>query len=183
MLRHAEDVCVVLLEAADAGEAVEGAGKLIPVEDAEIGEAHGEFAVGALAGAEHEAVRRAVHRLDEIFHTVDVHCGIHAVAVEVEVTRGFPKIRFTDVRRIDDVVAVPEMFSLPEILVPPPPLRRVHFDISTVDRLDEKGSALDSLLSAHASGQVSSDGSDDSTASIAYLMEYCCGVQDGLMEV
>lgn len=63
LVHAAEDVGVVLLEAADAGEAGEGAAELVAVEDAEVGVADGEDVVGAGLVGVHEAVPGAVHRL------------------------------------------------------------------------------------------------------------------------
>lgn len=56
----AEDVGVVLLEPPDAGEAVQGARELVAVQDAKVGKADGQLAVGAVAVGEHEAVTGAV---------------------------------------------------------------------------------------------------------------------------
>eukprot|EP00050_Salpingoeca_kvevrii_P006220 m.288086 g.288086 ORF g.288086 m.288086 type:complete len:548 (-) comp11898_c0_seq1:182-1825(-) len=64
LLGEAEDVGVILLEAADTREAREGAGKLVAVEDAKVGKAKRELLVGAVAVLEDEAVSRAVHGLE-----------------------------------------------------------------------------------------------------------------------
>ena len=61
----AEEVGVVLGEAADAGHAVEFAGLFPAVDGAELGEAHGEVAVGVRLRGEDLDVVRAVHRLEQ----------------------------------------------------------------------------------------------------------------------
>ncbi len=55
--RHAEDVGVVLLEAAYASETSERAGKLVAVQNPKISEANGQLAVGADAMVEHQAAK------------------------------------------------------------------------------------------------------------------------------
>ena len=62
----AEDVGVVLHEAAYAHQAVQRAGRLVAVAGAEFGQAHGQVAVGAQAVVEHLHVAGAVHRFDGI---------------------------------------------------------------------------------------------------------------------
>jgi hypothetical protein len=61
----AEEVGVVLGEAADAGHAVELAGLLPAIDGAELGEAHGQVAVGVRLRGEDLDVVRAVHRLQQ----------------------------------------------------------------------------------------------------------------------
>ena len=64
LLLGAEEVGVVLGEAAHAGHAVEFAGLLPAVDRAELGEAHGQVAVGVRLRGEDLDVVRAVHRLE-----------------------------------------------------------------------------------------------------------------------
>ena len=64
LIDGAEDVRVVLLEAAHAGQARERAAELVAVEHAKVGHAEGQVSVAAGAGGEEEAVARAVHRLE-----------------------------------------------------------------------------------------------------------------------
>ena len=52
----AEDVRVVLLEAAHAREAGQGAAELVAVQHAKVCQAHGQLAVRARAVPEHQAV-------------------------------------------------------------------------------------------------------------------------------
>src|SRR3990172_751557 len=69
----AEDVRVVLREAANAEEAVEDAGSLVAVHGAELRHADGQFAVAAEGVLVHLDVERAVHRLHVVVPPVDVH--------------------------------------------------------------------------------------------------------------
>eukprot|EP00053_Salpingoeca_punica_P013384 m.120929 g.120929 ORF g.120929 m.120929 type:complete len:748 (-) comp16189_c0_seq1:23-2266(-) len=88
--RQAEDVCVVLLEAADAGEAGEGARELVAVQHAKVGEANGQLLVRADAVAEHQAVARAVHRLQSKLLLLHFKAE-HVVLVVVPVAGGLPQ--------------------------------------------------------------------------------------------
>lgn len=61
---HAEVMGVVLLEAANASQARKSSAQLVAVKDAKVGKSHGQFAVRAVAMRKHQAVPRAVHRLE-----------------------------------------------------------------------------------------------------------------------
>lgn len=62
LVHPAEDVGVVLLEAADSGQAAQRSRQLVPVEHAEVGHPEGEFPPGARPVAEHQAARQAEPR-------------------------------------------------------------------------------------------------------------------------
>ena len=64
LLRHAEDMRVVLREAAHAHDAVQRAGRLVAVARAELGHADRQIAIGLEALIEDLHVAGAVHRLD-----------------------------------------------------------------------------------------------------------------------
>jgi hypothetical protein len=66
LVAAAEDVGIILHEAAHAREASEGAAELVAVQDAKLCESKRHFAVGTALGAEHEAVARAVHGLEGV---------------------------------------------------------------------------------------------------------------------
>ena len=72
----AEQVRVVLGEAAHAGHAAEFAGLLPAIDRAELGQAHGQVAVAARLAGENLDVMRAVHRLEQV--AVDLAL-LHAV--------------------------------------------------------------------------------------------------------
>mmetsp|Transcript_4005 Transcript_4005/g.16005 ORF Transcript_4005/g.16005 Transcript_4005/m.16005 type:complete len:884 (+) Transcript_4005:169-2820(+) len=99
----AEDVRVVLLEAADAREPREGARQFVAVQDAEVGVAHRKVAPRAQGLGEHEAVARAVHGLEAEFGAFDVEAE-HVVFVVERVARGVPEVEVVDVGRDDLVV-------------------------------------------------------------------------------
>jgi hypothetical protein len=74
----AEEMGVVLREAADARHAVELAGLFPAIDGAELGEAHGQVAVAVRLRGEDLDVMRAVHRLQQ--EAVDeLVVGHHAV--------------------------------------------------------------------------------------------------------
>jgi len=64
LVHGAEDVGVVLLEAADADEARQGSRQLVPVQDAEVGHANGQLSPGARPVIEHQTAN------------TNGHCGI-----------------------------------------------------------------------------------------------------------
>ena len=103
----AEDVGIVLREAAHAGEAVQLARLLVAVHGAELGEAHGQVAVAAGLGFIDFAVVRAVHRLEEEFLAgVGRFDGLERVgAVLLVVAAGHVQLFGADVGRDDGLVA------------------------------------------------------------------------------
>jgi hypothetical protein len=101
----AEDVRVVLGEAADAGQAVGHAGPLVAVQAAEVGEADRELAVAAAGLAEQHAVPGAVHRLHAELPLVD-RAREHVVLVVLVVTGGVEQLHVEDLRGDDLLVAV-----------------------------------------------------------------------------
>ena len=85
LLAGAEDVAVVLREAADPHQPVQRAGALVAVDRAELEQPQRQLAVAALPAVEDQAVHRAVHRLRVVRAVVHLHRRIHAVGVEPEV--------------------------------------------------------------------------------------------------
>ena len=124
LLGRAEDVRVVLREAAHAEKAVAHAVLLVAVDRAELGVADRQVAVAALLELVALDVERAVHRLDVVVLNVGVaalallhlHDGEHAVLVEREVAGGLPEIRLADMRRVDDLVARLVVLPAPVVL-------------------------------------------------------------------
>ena len=124
LLRCAEDVRVVLREAAHAEEAVANAVLLVAVDRPQLGVADGQVAVGAVLELVALDVERAVHGLDVVVLLVsplalalaDFHDGEHALLVEAEVTRRLPQGGLAHVRRVDDLVARLQMFPPPVVL-------------------------------------------------------------------
>ncbi len=111
LLLGAVDVRVVLGEAAGAGEPVDDAGLLVPVDGAELEQPQRQFPVGPAAGAEDEVVHRAVHRLEAVVLLVELQRREHAVRVVRQMPGDLEEPLLGDVRRVDEVVA--------GLLVPP----------------------------------------------------------------
>mmetsp|Transcript_19999 Transcript_19999/g.47643 ORF Transcript_19999/g.47643 Transcript_19999/m.47643 type:complete len:307 (+) Transcript_19999:625-1545(+) len=125
VVRLAEDVRVVLLEAAHAGESAEGAAELVAVQYAEVCHAPGELAEGALAEVEHEAVPGAVHGLHSKLLALDVE-DEHVLLVVRRVPRDLPQLQVVHVRRDHLLVVALEVLSLDEVdqlVVDPGPVR------------------------------------------------------------
>ena len=109
LLFGAEDVRIVLREAAHAHEAVEGARRLIAVYVAELGQAQRQLAIGAQAVLENLHVAGAVHRLDGedlvvLGGVTRRGGGKHRLLVPAPVARGFPQRLVEELRRIHLVV-------------------------------------------------------------------------------
>ena len=73
LLGQAEDVSIILREAAHAEEAVQRARALVPVDSPELGPAQGEVAVRARAVLVDEHVEGAVHRPYLVLRALDLH--------------------------------------------------------------------------------------------------------------
>jgi hypothetical protein len=113
----AEDVAVVLLEAAHAREARERAGELVPVEHAEVGKAQRQLAVRALAVLEHEAVGGAVHWLEAELLALDLEAE-HVLLVLGGVARRLPQLEVEHVGRDHFVVVALPVLLADEVLQP-----------------------------------------------------------------
>ena len=58
----------------------------------------------------------AVHGFDVVFLALNVHGGVHPLAVEIEVAGRLPQLGFADVRRVDNLVAARVVFLVPILL-------------------------------------------------------------------
>ena len=56
LIGSTEDVRIVLLEAAHAGESTERAAQLVPMQDTEIGHPYRQLAIRSLPGLKHQAI-------------------------------------------------------------------------------------------------------------------------------
>ena len=99
-----KQVRVVLVKAAHAEQAVQGAAQLVAVDQANLAGANGQLAIGVRLGGVHQHAARAVHRLNAVLFVVD-DGGVHVVLVVVPVTRGLPQLLVHDERRGDLHVA------------------------------------------------------------------------------
>jgi hypothetical protein len=97
LVGSAEDVGVVLGEAADAQQAVHGAGALVAVDVAELGVADGQVAVTLGRVLVDEDVAGAVHGLEAVFGVVELHGGVHVAGVEAFVAGDLPQLAAHDV--------------------------------------------------------------------------------------
>ena len=93
-----KQVGVVLVKAAHAEQAVQGAAQLVAVHQANLAGANGQLAVGVRLGGVHQHATRAVHGLNAVLFVVD-NGGVHVVLVVVPVARGLPQLLVHDERR------------------------------------------------------------------------------------
>src|ERR1017187_4142087 len=105
LVRGAEDVRVVLREAADAEESVEHAGAFVAVDGAELAEAHRQVAIAALAVGIDQDVERAVHRPELVVGVVQLDGREHVRRVEIGVAGSLPQVEARDVGGVDQGVA------------------------------------------------------------------------------
>ena len=105
LVGRAEDVGVVLGEAAHAQQAVHGAGALVAVDVAELGVARGQIAVALGRVLVDEDVARAVHGLEAVLGVVELHGRVHVFGVEALVAGDLPELAAHDVRRVDQLIA------------------------------------------------------------------------------
>ena len=101
----AEDVRVVLGEAAHAHQPVQRARRLVAVHDAELGDPVGQLAIGPQPVLEDLHVARAVHRLDGELALVLGHGGEHVLAEGLPVARGLPQRLVEDLRPVHLAIA------------------------------------------------------------------------------
>ena len=101
-----EDVGIVLGEAPHPEQAVEGAGHLVPVDQAQLCHAQGEVPVGVGFVFIHQHAAGAVHGLDGIVLAVD-DGGVHVVLVVVPVAGAVPQVLVEDDGGGDLHIAVP----------------------------------------------------------------------------
>ncbi len=101
---------VVLREAADAQQAVQHAGALVAIDGAELGQAHGQFAIAAQVRLENQNVARAIHGLELVVGLFDFDGAEHVLAVKIGVAAGLPEVEAHDVRREDEIVAAAQEF-------------------------------------------------------------------------
>ena len=99
-------VRVVLGQPAHAGQAVDDAGLLVPVDRAELEEPQRQLAVGPPARPEDQVVHRAVHGLEVVLRVLQLHRREHGVGVVRQVAGQLEDVRLGDVRGADVVEAL-----------------------------------------------------------------------------
>src|ERR1039457_5915799 len=105
LTRHAEDVRIVLCEAANAQQPMHGAGALVAIDVAELGVARGQVAIALGRIFVDEDVAGTVHRLETIFGIVQLHGRVHVAGIVAFVAADLPKFATHDVGGEDQVVA------------------------------------------------------------------------------
>mmetsp|Transcript_3792 Transcript_3792/g.4275 ORF Transcript_3792/g.4275 Transcript_3792/m.4275 type:complete len:638 (+) Transcript_3792:646-2559(+) len=96
LLCTAEDVSVVLLEAANTSEAVEGPTSLISVKDSKVREPHGQLSEGTGAHTKQNAVTGTVHGLETKLRVIDLEAE-HVLLVVGRVPGGMPEVKVVNI--------------------------------------------------------------------------------------
>ena len=96
-----KDVGIILSEAADTEQAVEGTVEFVTMDEAQFSHPHGEIAVAVDVALARTA--RAVHRFDGVRFVIDGG-EIHVFTVMIPVTGLFPEMTAQDGRRADFIV-------------------------------------------------------------------------------
>src|SRR5579864_9046090 len=107
----AEDVSVVLGEAADAQQAVHHAGTLVAVDRAQLAVTLGQVAVGAQRVLINKDVPGAVHGLDAIVGVVKLHGREHVLRVVAFVAAGLPQVHAKHMGRVNQRVAAVQVLG------------------------------------------------------------------------
>ena len=110
LLRHAEDVRVILREAAHAQQAVQHARALVAIHGAQLGQAHRQLAIAAQARFVNQDVARAIHGLELVVVFLDFDRAEHILAIKIGVAAGLPQFQAHDVRRVHQIVAAAQQF-------------------------------------------------------------------------
>ena len=110
LVRHAEDVGIILLEPADTSETRESTSDLISVEDTEVTVSDGQLFVGADSVIEHEAMARAVHGLHAKALRLNLE-EVDVILVILVVTRSLPELQVEHVGGDDLIVASHSVLS------------------------------------------------------------------------
>ena len=97
-------MAVVLREAANPHEPVQRACAFIAVHGAKLEESEGQFSIALLPGPKDQAVDGAVHGLGVIGPVVHFHGRVHAVGVEVQVTRCLEQLPVSQMRGVHKFV-------------------------------------------------------------------------------
>ena len=105
---------VVLGEAADAEQAVQRAGHLVAVDQAQLRHAQGQVAVGMGLALINQHAAGAVHGLNGVILAVD-DGGVHVVLVVIPVAAAVPELLVEDDGRGDLHIAV-ALVALPPIV-------------------------------------------------------------------
>lgn len=79
LIHGAEDMSVILLEAADTGEASQGSWQLIPMQDAKVRHAEGQLSPGARPVVKHQTVVKQMQREK---HT-DYNCRLQSSLITI----------------------------------------------------------------------------------------------------
>ena len=116
LLRHAEDVGVVLGKAAHPQQAVHHARALVAIDRAQLAQPHRQIAIRLQRVLIDQDVERTVHRLHAIVRIVQFHRGEHVLRVVALVAADFPQIDARHVRRAHQRIAALQVLVVHPVL-------------------------------------------------------------------
>src|ERR1700694_1044344 len=106
LFRRAENVGVVLGEAAHAHHPVQHAASLVPIHSPELGVADRQIPIRSLVRLVDDDVARAVHRLRPITRSFDIHRAEHVLLEVLQVPGDLEELLVYDVRREHEIITV-----------------------------------------------------------------------------
>src|SRR5688572_9570155 len=110
LVRPNKKVCVINRKSADSHQAVQGSGKLRPINGADFRVTLWKISITPWARFVDTDMERAVHRLEPVFLVLDLRRSVHRIGVIILVTAGEPQLTLCDMRREDE--AVTPLFQL-----------------------------------------------------------------------
>jgi hypothetical protein len=94
---------------------MQGAAAFIAVNRTQLGIANRQLPITAELGFVDQYMEWTIHRFDHIILPIYIHRRIHAFAVEIPMPAGFPDIEVSNMRGIEQIVTILEMFVFPKI--------------------------------------------------------------------
>lgn len=111
LVLSAENVGIILLEAAHTGKTGQCTREFVAVQDTKVSKANGQITVTAVSMTKHQTVTRAVHRLQSKFFLIDFQAE-HVLLVLCGVAGLMPQLEVVHVRGDDFVESTHTVFLL-----------------------------------------------------------------------
>src|SRR5215471_14392770 len=107
---------IVLRKAAYAEQPCQDTRTLIAVDGSRLSPTQRQVTVTAQIVLIDQDVKRTIHRLKLVVRFVNLHRGIHALPIKIQVAAGTPEFQLCDMGSTNKVVSAAQMLGTPEIL-------------------------------------------------------------------